>query len=99
MAKIPRPLVFLSLTYLLGILIFTLFRFAFILININALKEVPAQDILYALLMGFRFDTVISGYILVLPTLLFFMGEFIPKASKTLSTISFYWLYIVYMLS
>lgn len=99
MAKIPRPLVFLSLTYLLGILIFTLFRFAFIFININALKEIPAQDILYALLMGFRFDTVISGYILILPTLLFLAGEFIPKANKILAAISFYGLYIGYLLS
>jgi phosphoglycerol transferase MdoB-like AlkP superfamily enzyme len=57
------------------------------------------QDILYALFMGFRFDTVISGYILLLPTLLFLIGELIPATNKFLEKVSFIWIYIVYLVA
>src|SRR5258705_2582622 len=99
MIKIPRPIVFLFYTYLSGILIFTLFRLIFIIINASALKEIPLQDILYALFMGFRFDTVISGYILLLPTLLFLIGELIPGVNKLLARISFFWIYTFYLVA
>jgi phosphoglycerol transferase MdoB-like AlkP superfamily enzyme len=99
MVKIPRPIVFLFYTYLSGILIFTLFRLIFIIINAGALREIPVQEIFYALFMGFRFDTVISGYILLLPTLLFLTGELIPRVNKLLARISFFWIYIFYLVA
>jgi phosphoglycerol transferase MdoB-like AlkP superfamily enzyme len=99
MIKIPRPIVFLFYTYLSGILIFTLFRLIFIAINISALKEIPGQDILYALFMGFRFDTVISGYILLLPTLLFLISELIPQIKSFVARLSFFWIYIFYLVA
>jgi len=96
---IPRPLVFLFLTYLSGIIIFFLFRLVLILINTKAAKEIPLTEILLAQLMGFRFDTVIGGYILALPMALFLVQGIFPSARKIFSTLSFFWIYGLYLLS
>ena len=97
--KIPRPIVFLFLTYLAGILIFFLFRIALILINTSALKAIPLTEILQAQFMGYRFDTVISGYILSVPLVLLMLTGIISSATKIIQGIIFFWLYILYLLS
>lgn len=99
MSKIPRPLSFLFITYLSGILVFFLFRLIFIAVNINALKEIPPQEILYALFMGFRFDTVISGYILLVPTFLFLISELIRGTKNFVMRVSFIWIYVFYLVA
>jgi phosphoglycerol transferase MdoB-like AlkP superfamily enzyme len=96
---IPRPLVFLFLTYLSGIIIFFLFRLGLILIYASATKEIPLAEILQAQFMGFRFDTVVSGYILALPQVLFFFTGIFPQTQNTIKRFSFIWIYILYFLS
>ena len=99
MSKIPRPITFLFLTYLTGILFFFLFRIVLISINYDAARAVPAGDILIALFMGFRFDTVISGYILALPAVLFLCSGLISGTRNMIERISFIWIYIFYTVS
>lgn len=99
MAKIPRPIVFLFLTYAFGILIFFLFRIIFIAINTTAAKEVPLQDIFYALFMGFRFDTVICGYILSLPLALFLLAGLNSAIENIITRSSFVWIYVLFLVS
>lgn len=99
MTRIPRPIVFLFLSYLSGIVIFFLFRLVLILINASAVKEIPLIDILLAQFMGYRFDTVISGYILVVPMVLFLLSGIIPAVKKGVAAISFFWISFFYLIS
>ncbi len=70
--RVPEYVRFLLLVYLLGTAVFTIFRGILFLANLDQLQTMPADAgrlalMLRAFLMGFRFDTVISGYILVIP--------------------------------
>ncbi len=60
---------FIFYVYLAGLVIFTLFRITLLFSQINELEKIP--DLTYHLLnsfwFGFRFDTVISSYFLILP--------------------------------
>ena len=81
--KIPR-LNYLLTSYLLGIIIFTLFRVVNTLVYCNGCENWPDFEGLYpkALLMGWRFDTVISCYFLALPALMFIVAELAHIRSK-----------------
>jgi len=68
---------YILITYLIGIIIFTLFRLANTLVYClggNGWPDFEGQY-LQALVMGWRFDTVVSCYILALPLLLMVVGE------------------------
>jgi phosphoglycerol transferase MdoB-like AlkP superfamily enzyme len=49
--------------------------------------------------MGVRFDIVISGYILILPTLIFLTLEVIGFRSKSIKQFFFYWIYILFTIA
>jgi phosphoglycerol transferase MdoB-like AlkP superfamily enzyme len=70
----PRPLAFLWRLYLCSMLCFTFFRLLLLVQEFEAVQYLPAGTapvlLLKAFLMGLRFDTVASGYLLVLPFLL-----------------------------
>ena len=70
---IPFHLVYLFKVYLLGLLGFTFFRLIQFFAEFARIADIPASErvgiFLHAFFMGFRFDTVISGYILLLPFL------------------------------
>ena len=68
---IPRHIRFLTSIYLLGIAFFTVPRLVLLFQHWGEIRKIPAAVTLQALWMGFRFDTVISGYFLALPLLLF----------------------------
>ncbi len=66
-----RNLVFFFQLYLLGLLFFTFFRLVLFYQNIHQIEGIPSLErtmiMLEAFFMGFRFDTVIAGYLLILP--------------------------------
>lgn len=68
---------YLLLTYLIGIVIFTVFRLINTLVYCSNADSWPDFEGLYgrALLMGWRFDTVISCYLLAIPSILMIVGE------------------------
>ena len=68
---------YILITYLIGIAIFTLFRLANTLVYCLGGDSWPDFEgqYLQALVMGWRFDTVVSCYILALPLLLMIVGE------------------------
>ena len=67
---------YLLVTYLIGIAIFTLFRLVNTWVYCSNANPRPDFEGLYgrALLMGWRFDTVVSCYLLAIPTLLMVSG-------------------------
>lgn len=83
--------------YLMGILLFTLFR---ILLFISALDKLGDNysigDVFLSFLMGLRFDTVISGYLLILPFVLITFNQFYNRFEKIVSTIVFVIVFIGY---
>tara|TARA_B110000285_G_scaffold120916_1_gene136746 strand:+ start:1091 stop:2950 length:1860 start_codon:yes stop_codon:yes gene_type:complete len=62
-------------------------------------KEVAILTIIKSFIMGVRFDIVISGYILILPTLIFLTLELIGFKSKSIKQFFFYWIYILFTIA
>jgi len=62
-------------------------------------KEVAILTIFKSFIMGVRFDIVISGYILILPTLIFLTLELIGFKSKFIKKFFFYWIYILFTIA
>lgn len=71
--KLPSPVQYILLVYLAGMLVFSLFRLLLLSLHLNEVKEIPVPVIFQSLFMGLRFDTVISGYFLALPAVVFFL--------------------------
>lgn len=82
--KVPFSLRYIWFVYVAGLVFFTLFRTALYLQHAAETIGIPhrASTVLYAFFMGFRFDTVISGYLLALPLLLLLIAEFAGFLSK-----------------
>ena len=72
MKYLPKHIVFLFAVYLLGIIFFTAFRAGLLLSETRQLESLPDSFglLAQAFIMGFRFDTVISGYFLIMPLLI-----------------------------
>lgn len=80
--RVPDYIRFLFRVYLAGLVFFTGFRLILFLTNLDKLVSLPdhwAGLVLKAFLMGFRFDTVISGYLLLLPFLFLGGASFFKK--------------------
>lgn len=67
---------YLLVTYLIGIIIFTMFRLVNTWVYCSHADPIPDFEGLYghALWMGWRFDTVVSCYLLAIPALMMVVG-------------------------
>jgi phosphoglycerol transferase MdoB-like AlkP superfamily enzyme len=63
--RIPRPFRVLFWSYLLGLVLFELGRVVFLIVNIDKIAGIATGDILTAFLIGLRFDTIITLWILL----------------------------------
>ncbi|MCB0519012.1 MAG: sulfatase-like hydrolase/transferase [Lewinellaceae bacterium] len=70
---LPKQLTYVLGIYLAGLVCFTIFRLILFVQEFHQLHYLPTDQgvilVLKAFLMGLRFDTVVSGYILTLPFL------------------------------
>ena len=85
--SVPGHIRHLAGVYLWGMAVFTLFRLLLFLTNLDQYSLLPDNRFsltLQSFLMGFRFDTVISGYILIIPFLLLSAGALFPKRQNGL---------------
>ncbi len=75
---LPKYIQFILSIYLCGLVAFSIFRLILTLTNIEQLYLLPTKTSLLfkAFIMGLRFDTVISGYILILPLLVMLIMTF-----------------------
>lgn len=62
-------------------------------------NKVAILTIIKSFIMGVRFDIVISGYILILPTLIFLTLEVIGYRSKPIKKFFFYWIFILFTIA
>ncbi len=82
MKKIP---VFVKITvklYLLLIAIYTVFRVALLLLNLDRVGETTAQEVMRAFIMGVRFDIVTIGFVIAIPTIILTVFSFFGKKSR-----------------
>jgi len=97
---IPHHLLFLFFTYLTGILFFTAFRITLLLNEVNRLNDLPQGEsfvlLLNSFFMGFRFDTVISGYILSIPFIMLLITSTFRFTNRIISRIIFWYLFVLY---
>ena len=98
---INRSIRFILKIYLLALSVFSVFRIMLFLSEFDRIdeKEVAILTIIKSFLMGVRFDIVISGYILILPTLIFLTLELIGFRSKSIKQFFFYWIYILFTIA
>ncbi len=79
---LPNYLKYLILIYLLGILFFTIFRLVFVFASKDLLPQNFNNYILSAFEIGWRFDTVISCFLLAIPFLFLSFSNLIKFSSK-----------------
>jgi phosphoglycerol transferase MdoB-like AlkP superfamily enzyme len=96
---IPNHIRTVFKVYLLGIVFFTIFRIINFVLQYDKLELIPNDEFLsivfQSFLMGLRFDTVISGYILAVPFLMLLLNEYLLK-TQTVSIIVKFFLLILY---
>lgn len=93
-----RNILLIAKLYALILILFFVFRLLLFITELGStdLSDVGTSDILYAFVMGLRFDVVITGYIICLPTLVLFVCDFIKARSRFLNNFLFYWLLIFF---
>ena len=82
MKKIP---VFVKITvklYLLLIAIYTAFRVALLLLNLDRVGETTFWEVCQAFVMGVRFDIVSIGFVISIPTIILTIFSFFGKKSR-----------------
>jgi phosphoglycerol transferase MdoB-like AlkP superfamily enzyme len=91
--KIPIPIQVIILMYLIGMGIFSFYRSLLLLSNLDKTAEYSFGVVRDTLLIGMRFDTTISCYILALPMVLLMINFYLfknnSKVNKTVFTFSF----------
>ena len=99
--KINKNIPFILKIYILGILIFSIFRVLLFVLQYDnaALDKVGLITIFSAFVMGLRFDIVISGYIIILPAFTLFLISFFTDKDKLIKRIFFYWIFIFFSIA
>lgn len=93
-----KKLRYILYAYLVGILVFTLFRLVETWAYCASATPTPDLEGLYwkALLMGLRFDTAVSGYLLLIPLVMIIVGMWIPIRNRYYYTVAHYFTLTLY---
>ena len=81
--KIPIPIQVVVKLYLIGMGIFSFYRVLLLISNVDKTLASNWFLLFKSMLVGLRFDTTISGYILGLPLVLFLINHYLLKENKT----------------
>ncbi|MEE9364674.1 MAG: sulfatase-like hydrolase/transferase [Cellulophaga sp.] len=87
--------------YLLVLPIFSVFRIILFITGLSLVKGADSNliTIIKAFLMGMRFDTVVSGYILLLPAIIVLILDILNFHSNLLKKFVFYWIFILFTIA
>lgn len=98
MRFIPISVRYILSVYVAGLLFFTLFRAVLVIANIHQLHGVPGVwgVMAQSMFMGLRFDTVVSGYLLALPSVILLLAEYTGLFKKQAFNAMFLFSCIVY---
>jgi phosphoglycerol transferase MdoB-like AlkP superfamily enzyme len=100
-SKIPVHLLYLFLIYLSSILFFFIFRLILFFVAIDFMDDVPDKiyHTLMAFWMGFRFDTVITGYLIIVPTVVLALLSSFGKDSKKVYSFFTWFLFLLFVVA
>ncbi len=91
---IPTPIRTVFSVYLLGLAFFTFFRIINFVLQYSKVALIPDDEFMsiisQSFLMGLRFDTVISGYLLALPFLILLLNEYLFKKQIVSVTVKYF---------
>lgn len=99
MIRIPAQIKLIFKIYLTGIVLFTLLRLGLFILSyqqLSIISEGKFTLILKAFFMGWRFDTVISSYLLAIPLLVLTIAEGWKSSKKIISQFTKWYLYLLY---
>lgn len=98
--RLNRNIPLILKTYLLVLLIFTVFRGVLFLTELDRVDfdQVSKWTIILSFIMGIRFDIVISGYILFLPAFFLLLQDILGFKRKIIQKILFYWIFVLFTL-
>ena len=85
MHRLLNGLGYVTGIYLLGIIVFTIFRLTLFFVysaSSDGTLAYTAAQVAHAFWLGFRFDTVVSCYILVLPLLAVMVSSFFRSGQR-----------------
>ncbi len=100
MKRFPK-IILVSKIYLLAIAIFFIFRFILFLTELNRIASISESlsNIFLSFVMGIRFDLVITGYIMFLPTFLLLVFDVFRIKTALLNKILFWWIFSLFTIS
>ncbi|MGQ9847805.1 MAG: hypothetical protein ACUVQP_09965, partial [Bacteroidales bacterium] len=101
MFKYSQTLRRIVLIYITVVVIFLIFR---LILFFSEIKRVDIHqdgfwNIIYAFIMGIRFDIVVTGYIMLLPATVLFILEWFNKRIFLIEKIIFYWIFVLFSLT
>lgn len=82
MKKIPSFFKITFKLYLLSIAIYTVFRIALLLLNLDRVGDTTAWEVVQAFIMGVRFDIVTIGFVISIPTIILTVFSFFGRKSR-----------------
>ena len=97
--QIPQPIRLFTELYGTGLLFFSFFRLVMLITERERIGQAQFSEILESLLMGIRFDLVISGYILALPFVILSVFYFLKHTPALLYQIIKFYLLILFSLA
>ena len=101
MMKKNSVLLLIIKIYAVVLSIFSVFRIILFFTEINRVdfNDVKIITIFKAFVMGIRFDIVITGYIIFIPTLILLILYLFKKRSAIIEKIVFYWIFLLFSLA
>lgn len=103
LSKIPAYLKFIAINYVIGIAFFFAFRLISFYTNYSQIENIPgdlkSEIILKSFLLGFRFDTSMSVYLLIVPFILLAINDILSINKKLLLSVSTTLIVVFYLFS
>jgi hypothetical protein len=96
---IPFEIRYLLKVYFFGIIIFAIFRIFLILFNLKQAGTATKSLIGKSFIMGWRFDTVVSCYVLAFPALLLIINLFLKRKSYILNRFIVFYTISIYSIA
>lgn len=95
-----HPLSLILNIYILSVGIFSLFRLVLFFTEFNRINinSETIGNIIYSFIMGIRFDNVITGYVMLVPSLVILISYTINFKNKIVFEILFYWIFTLFIL-
>lgn len=100
-SRVPISIRYILSVYLAGLVFFTLFRLMLVFTNMPLVIQIPGKWGIMgvSMFMGLRFDTVVSGYLLILPTVILIIADLCKVLTKRWLAIASWFISVVYTIA